>query len=251
MMMLMMIDWKKILFEGESNPRPMSEAEAVRRLFKLDPLSYLWWWWLTKNLCQRCTYLHHKTNHWWWWWWWWWWWERLLKGYKRAPRRRVDHNGSGKMSREKVSFNLFSLLLWWNTGQVMVKLYRCTSVWWNHAHQKGQCKIIVCSILLSTMFKIKYLNNIYMQCIAFYWQRNKSCWRRWEVCLFQGSAPSTEVIKSAKWISNFHHCHDIIIYKYDEDESRDLPGLPHEYCQQLARFACILLLLVFTCADIL
>ena len=130
---------KKILFEGESNPRPMSEAEAVQRLFKLDPLSYLWWWWLTKNLCQRCTYLHHKTNHWWWWWWWWWWWERLLKGYKRAPRRRVDHNGSGKMSREKVSFYPFSLLLWWNNGQVLVKRYRCSSVWWNHAHQKGQC----------------------------------------------------------------------------------------------------------------
>ena len=162
MMMLMMIDWKKILFEGESNPRPMSEAEAVQRLFKLDPLSYLWWWWLTKNLCQRCTYLHHKTNH-----WWWWWWERFLKGYKRAPRRRVDHNGSGKMSREKVSFYLFSLLLWWNNGQVLVKRYRCSSVWWNHAHQKGQCKIIVCNILLRSMFK--YLNDIYMQCIAFYW----------------------------------------------------------------------------------
>ena len=57
--------------------------------------------------------------------------------------------------------------------------------------------------------------------------------------------------KVLKWISNFHHCHHIIIRKYDEDESRDLPGLPHEYCQQLARFACILLLLVFTCADIL
>ena len=54
-----------------------------------------------------------------------------------------------------------------------------------------------------------------------------------------------------RWMSNCHHCHLIIIRKYDEDESRDLPGLPHEYCQQLARFACILLLLVFTCADIL
>ena len=40
-------------------------------------------------------------------------------------------------------------------------------------------------------------------------------------------------------IFNYHYClHISILIKcaHDEDAPRDLPGLPHEYCQQLARF---------------